>query len=127
MEPLIHFLDMPASEAVEAKIRDRVGGLSRFSPDIQKCVVWVASPHGHHHKGDVYGVRIRLTVPGDEIDIDLQPEEDDVFISIREAFDAARRKLEDFERRQRGKVKAHPRAQRDRSRRRQIPPRGERL
>jgi ribosome-associated translation inhibitor RaiA len=127
MEPLqIHFLDMPGSKAVESKIRERANHLSRFSADVVKCDVWVASPHGHHRKGDVYGVRIRLTVPGEEIDIDLQPEEDDVYIAIREAFDAARRKLEDYERRRRGKVKAHPRAESDRTRRRNIPARGER-
>jgi ribosome-associated translation inhibitor RaiA len=122
----IHFLDMPRSEAVEAKLRERAESLSRFSTDIQKCEVWVASPHGHHRKGNLYGIRVRLTVPGEEIDIDLQPAEDDVYVSIRESFDAARRKLEDYERRRRGKVKAHPRAKGDKTRRRQIPPRGER-
>jgi ribosome-associated translation inhibitor RaiA len=128
MDPLqIHFLDMSRSEAVEAKLRERVEHLSRFSTDIQKCEVWVASPHGHHRKGNLYGIRVRLTVPGEEIDIDLQPAEDDVFVSIRESFDAARRKLEDYERRRRGKVKSHPRAKSDRTRRRQIPPRGERI
>ena len=127
MEPLqIHFLDMSGSEAVESKIRERAEHLSRFCADVVKCDVWVASPHGHHRKGDLYGVRVRLTVPGEEIDIDMQPEEADVYVAIREAFDAARRKLEDYERRRRGKVKAHPRAQGDRTRRRQIPARGER-
>jgi ribosome-associated translation inhibitor RaiA len=124
--PLIHFLDMPRSEAVEAKLRDRAEHLSRFSPDVQKCEVWVASPHGHHRKGNLYGIRIRLTVPGEEIDIDLQPAEEDVYVSIRESFDAARRKLEDYERRRRGNVKAHPRAKRDPARRRQVAPRGQR-
>jgi ribosome-associated translation inhibitor RaiA len=128
MEPLqIHLLDMPRSDAVEAKIRERAEQLSRFSPDVQKFDVWVQSPHGHHRKGKLYEVRIRLTVPGEEIDIDLQPKKDDVYVSIREAFDAARRKLEDYERRRRGKVKAHPRAKGDRTRRRQIPARGERV
>jgi len=128
MEPLqIHLLDMPRSDAVEAKIRERAEQLSRFSPDVQKFAVWVQSPHGHHRKGKLYEVRIRLTVPGEEIDIDLQPKQDDVYVSIREAFDAARRKLEDYERRRRGKVKAHPRAKGDRTRRRQIPARGERV
>lgn len=122
----IHFLDMPRSEAVDAKIRDRADLLSRFCADVQKCDVWVASPHGHHHKGALYGIRIRLTVPGEEIDIDRQPEEENVIVAIREGFDAARRKLEDYERRRRGEVKAHPRAKSDRSRRRQIPSRGER-
>jgi hypothetical protein len=65
-------------------------------------------------------------VPDEEIAIDLQPSEDDVYVAIREAFDAARRKLEDYERRRRGEVKAHPRARGDRTRRRRIPPRGER-
>jgi ribosome-associated translation inhibitor RaiA len=128
MEPLqIHLLDMPRSDAVEAKIRERAEQLSRFSPDVQKFDVWVQSPHGHHRKGKLYEVRIRLTVPGEEIDIDLQPKEDDVYVSIREAFDAARHKLEDYERRRRGKVKAHPRAKGDRKRRREIPARGERV
>jgi ribosomal subunit interface protein len=116
----IHFLDMPRSEAVEAKIQARAGRLARFSEDIQKCEVWLESPHRHHRKGYLYGIRIRLTVPGEEIDIRLQPESDDVYVAIREAFDAARRNLEDYERRRRGQVKAHPRAAGDASRRRRV-------
>ena len=117
--PRIYFLDMPRSDAVEAKILDRVGQLSKFSSDIQKCEVWVESPHGHHQKGRLYEVRIRLSVPGEEIGVDLQPKEEDVYVSIREAFDVARRKLEDYERRRRGTVKAHPRARGGRGRRRE--------
>ena len=56
----------------------------------------------------------------------MQPEEADVRVAIREAFGAARRKLEDYERRRRGEVKAHPRAPGDRTRRRAIPARKER-
>ncbi len=128
MQPVeIHFLDMPPSDAVEEKIRERADRLSRFSEEIQKCQVWVHSPHGHHRKGRLFGIRIRLTVPDDEIAIGLEPTEDDVYVAIRDAFDAARRRLEDHERRRRGEVKAHPRARGDdRTRRRQIPPRGER-
>jgi ribosome-associated translation inhibitor RaiA len=118
---------MPRSDAVEGKIRERADRLSRFSEAIQKCQVWVESPHGHHRKGPFYGIRIRLTVPDEEIAIGLEPSEDDVYVAIREAFDAARRKLEDHERRRRGEVKAHPRTRGDdRTRRRRIPPRGER-
>jgi ribosome-associated translation inhibitor RaiA len=128
MEPVeIHLLEMPRSDAVEAKILERADRLSRFSDDIQKCQVWVESPHGHHRKGYLYGVRIRLTVPGEEIVVELQPTEEDVYVSIREAFDAARRKLEDYERRRRGEVKTHPRARGDRTRRRTIPPRADRV
>jgi ribosome-associated translation inhibitor RaiA len=118
MPARIHFLDSPRSEAVEAKIRARADRLSHFSDGIQKCEVWLASPHGHHRKGDLYEVRIRMTVPNEEIAIELQPTRDDVYVAIREAFDSARRKLEDYERRRRGQLKAHPRAFRADSRRR---------
>jgi ribosome-associated translation inhibitor RaiA len=120
--PQIHFLEMARSEAVEKKIRQRADRLSRFSKDIQKCEVWVESPHGHHRKGVLYAVRIRLTVPGGEIAVH-QPVEEDVYVSIRGAFDAARRELQDYERRQRGQVKAHPRAAEDASHRRLVLPR----
>jgi ribosomal subunit interface protein len=121
MPARIHLLDMPRSEAVEAKIQARADRLSRFSEDIQKCEVWLESPHRHHRKGYLYGIRIRLTVPDEEIDVRLQPESDDVYVAIREAFDAARRNLEDYERRRRGQVKAHPRASVKASRRRRVP------
>ncbi len=117
-----HFLDMESSPAIEARIRKWAERLSRYSDEIQNCQVWVESPHGHHRKGDLYGVRIRLTVPGEEIAIDLQPSEEDPHLAVRKAFNAARRKLQDFERRRRGQVKAHPRAAGDASRRRLIPP-----
>jgi len=122
----IHFLDMTPSPAVETRIQKWADRLTRYCGDIQNCQVWIESPHGHHRKGELYGVRIRLTVPGEEIAVDLQPSEEDVHLSIRKAFDAARRKVQDYERRRRGQVKAHPRAPGDASRRRQIPPRQDR-
>jgi ribosome-associated translation inhibitor RaiA len=122
----IQFLDMPRSDAIETKVRDRAEGLAKFSGEIRKCHVWVESPHGHHRKGKLYGTRIRLTVPGEEIDVELQPAEVDVYVSIRQAFDAARRKLEDYERRRQGAVKAHPRSRGDASRRRLVPAREDR-
>jgi ribosome-associated translation inhibitor RaiA len=117
-----HFLDMEPSPAIEARIQRWADRLSRYSEEIQNCQVWVRSPRGHHRKGDLYGVRIRLTVPGEEIAIDLQPSEEDPHLAVRKAFTAARRKLQDYERRRRGQVKAHPRAAGDASRRRLIPP-----
>ena len=116
----IHFLDGPRSEPIQSRIEERAERLARFSGGIRKCDVWLESPHGHHRQGRLYGIRIRLTVPGDEITIERQPETDDVRIAIREAFDAARRKLEDYERQRRGERKAHPRAPGDASRRRRV-------
>ncbi len=101
-----HFLDMPPSEAVEAKIRARVDRLSRYSKRIQNCEVWLASQR-RPRKTSVYGVRILLTVPQEAVVVDLQPSEDDVYLAVRVAFDAARRKLQDYERRRHSDAKTH--------------------
>lgn len=122
----IHLLDMEPSPAINARIRRWSERLSRYSDDIQNCQVWVESPRGHHRKGDLFGVRIRLTVPGEEFAVDLQPSEEDVHLSIRKAFEAVRRKVQDYEHRRRGSVKAHPRSLGDASRRRRIPSRKDR-
>lgn len=103
-----HFLDMPASEAVEAKIRARVDRLSRYCKRIQNCEVWLASQR-RPRKTSVYGVRILLTVPQEAVVVDLQPSEDDVYLAVRVAFDAARRKLQDYERRRHSGAKTHSR------------------
>lgn len=51
-------------------------------------------------------VRIDLKVPGGEIAVDHQ-HDDDVAVAVREAFAAARRRLEDAIRLRRGEVKLH--------------------
>lgn len=98
---------MEPSEAVEAKIRQRALGLERYSRRILRCEVWVKAEHGHHRKGPFYAVRIRLTVPNEEILVDFQPAQDDVYVAIRQAFDAARRKIEDAERGRPGHTRGH--------------------
>jgi cold shock CspA family protein/ribosome-associated translation inhibitor RaiA len=108
----ITWRDLPPSEAVEAAVREKAAKLDEFCDDIMSCRVMVESPHQHHHTGKLYHLRIDLTVPGDEIVIRRDPSEDatheDVYVVIRDAFDAAKRQLEDYVRRRRGDVKTHP-------------------
>lgn len=107
----ITFRDMEPSEAIEAKIRERVGKLDRFYDRIMACRVIIEAPHRHHHQGKLYHVRVDLTVPQDELLARREPPlhhaHEDVYVAIRDAFDAARRQLEDFARRERGAVKLH--------------------
>ena len=107
----ISFRGMEPSDAVEAKIRERVGKLDRFYDRTMGCRVVVESPHRRHHQGKLFHVRIDLTVPGGELAVTREPAEhhayEDVFVAIRDAFDAAQRQLEDYARRQRGDLKAH--------------------
>jgi ribosomal subunit interface protein len=107
----ISFRDVPPSEAIEAKVRERVAKLERYYDRIMGCRVVIEAPHRRHHQGKLYHVRVDLTVPGGELIVRRDRGEhhahEDVYVAIRDAFDAARRCLEDYARRQRGEVKAH--------------------
>jgi len=107
----IVFHNLSPSPAIEARIRDRVAKLDRFYDRIMTCRVSVEAAHKHHHKGNLYRVRIDLTVPDDELIVSRVPDDqhahEDVYVAIRDAFDAMRRQLEDYARRRRGKVKRH--------------------
>ena len=98
---------MPPSEAVEKKVRARALGLERYSSRIQRCEVWLKVAHRHHRKGPFYAVRVRLTVPRKELVVEHQPGEEEVYVAIRQAFDAIRRQLEDYERRWPGQERGH--------------------
>lgn len=124
---------MPPSDAIEANIREKAAKLDLFYDRIMSCRVVVEAPHRHHHKGKLYHVRVDITVPGGELVIRREPRRlaepalryqkvtggeqvenhdlskyaahEDIYLAIRDAFDAARRKLQDYARRRRGAVK----------------------
>ncbi len=111
-QPLqITFRGIPHSDAMETAIREKAAKLDKFYDRIMSCRVMVEAPHSHHHKGKLYHVRIDLTVPDDELVVNRTPTKDhaheDAYVAIRDAFDAARRQLQDYARKQRGKVKSH--------------------
>ncbi len=103
--------DMPHSEAIYAAIQNKAEKLIRFHDRIMNCRVILESAHRHRHHGRHYQVRIDLTVPGAELVIKRDPAEreshEDVYVAIRDAFDAAKRQLQDYRRRERGDVKPH--------------------
>lgn len=107
----ITFRDVPRSEALEADIREKAGKLDQFYEKLMACRVVVERPHGHQHKGELFQVRIDLTVPGRELVVQRAPGQhhahEDPYVAVRDAFDAARRQVQDFARRQRGDVKHH--------------------
>lgn len=108
----ITFRDMEPSDAVEARIREKVAKLDHFYDQNMSCRVMVEAPHAHHHKGKLFQVRIDLTVPEGELLVTHEhhhkdPAHEDVYVAIRDAFDAMKRQLEDYARKRRGKVKTH--------------------
>lgn len=107
----IAFHGVVGSEATRELIEEKVAWLERFSDRITGCRVVVESPHRHHRHGNQYLVRIDLTVPGGEIVVNREPpqhrEARELDVVIRDAFDSARRLLEEHFRRLRQEVKSH--------------------
>jgi cold shock CspA family protein/ribosome-associated translation inhibitor RaiA len=101
---------MEHSEAIEALIRDKVAKLDASPDHIMGCRVVIEPAGKHHEHGNLYEVRIDITVPGEEIVVTREPSQHtqyrDIHVALRDAFDSARRQLEDYVRRRRGSVKA---------------------
>jgi ribosomal subunit interface protein len=102
----VTFRDMPPSDAVENRIREKADKLGRFYDRIVHCRVVVEMPQRHKHQGKLHCVRIDLSVPGAEL-VANHAKHEDLYVALRDAFAAITRQLEDFARRQRGDVKTH--------------------
>ena len=102
----VTFHDLTHSVALESLIRDRAARLELYSADILACRVVVEMPQKKKHQGKLYNLRIELAVPQGEVAVNRHARED-VHVAIRDAFDAARRRLEDRVRHKQGEVKRH--------------------
>jgi ribosomal subunit interface protein len=98
--------DIEHSESLETHIRDKAKKLDEFFDHIMSCRVVVEVPHKHQHQGKQFNVRIDIGVPGGEIVVNRDHAED-VYVALRDAFDAAKRKIEDHARKIRGDIKTH--------------------
>ncbi len=98
--------DVEQSEALEKHIREKAEKLDEFFNHIMSCRVVVEVPHKHHRQGKHFNVRIDIGVAGGEIAVNRDHAED-VYVALRDAFDAAKRQLEDYARKLRGDVKTH--------------------
>jgi ribosomal subunit interface protein len=112
----ITFRHMEPSPAVEARIREKAEKLDRFYESVMALRVAVEAPHEHKSQGKLFHVRIDLTVPGGELVVSKghhhqSQAHEDVYVALRDAFDVAKRQLEEYSRQQRGDVKAHSKPQ----------------
>jgi cold shock CspA family protein len=102
---------MEPSPALDARIRELAARLDKFSPAIMHCHVIVEAPPKHQHQGGLFEVRIDLTVPEKEVAIrrthPSHHSHEDAYVALRDAFRAARRQLEDYERERQAPAKTH--------------------
>lgn len=107
----IMFRGMDPSESAEAQVRRRAEELDEFSDRIASCRVTLESAHRRRHQGKLYQVHIDIAVPGKHVLInrshDANHAHEDLHVAIRDAFDAARRRLQDQMRKLDGATKAH--------------------
>jgi ribosomal subunit interface protein len=99
----ITFRNLDHSPALEQRIRKLVERLGRFSRHIQRCDIVIQPPAHHQHHGGLHDFRVHITLPEEQIAIHRARRADqaheDVYVALRDAFRAARRRLEDYERR----------------------------
>ena len=121
--PTVTFHGLEPSPALDADVRRRIAKLERYYRAITGCRVRISFVQRHHQTGNRFRVRIALTVPGEELVVanqpslhanaraveqrvkkgaEVDPGRKDAHVAVHEAFDVARRRLQDFARRQRG-------------------------
>jgi ribosome-associated translation inhibitor RaiA len=84
------------SDELAGHVRERTEKLGHFFRKVQQCRVAVDGP-GQHPLPGRFRIRVYLTVPSSRIVINNQTGED-LPMAIREAFDAADQRLEDYAR-----------------------------
>lgn len=108
IKPLqVSFHGVDKSAAVEDHVREKVAKLEHLYPQMSACRVTIALPHNHHHQGKRFDVRIDISVPGKEIVVNRDHGDEDMYVTLRDAFDAVRRQLDDHVRAHRGEIKHH--------------------
>lgn len=93
LAPQIVFRGMPASPALETRIGECLAKLENVHPRLSSCHVAV-EPIGHHREhGQHFAVHVELHAPDRPRPINVRHEDEDVYVAVRDAFDAARRML----------------------------------
>jgi putative sigma-54 modulation protein len=116
----IHFHGLEKSDAVENKVRDKVAKLQRHFDRMTACRVVLEAPNRNAAKAKVFQVKIEISVPsGKPIIINHEREganaQDDLSLAIRDAFEAATRRVDEVG------AKMADRAKSERGRRRPAP------
>lgn len=96
----IEFNGVEKSTALEAKITEKFNKLSKRFSRMTSGRVVVARPHRHSKGGNPFLIKIEVGVPGQPHILiqsarDDNREHEDIQIALRDAFDAALRKLDE--------------------------------
>lgn len=95
----VAFRGMEASEAVRAELEKRVERLNNHNPDVRRVSVVIEQAHRSQSQGNPFSVSLEVKIPGvNDVYVSHDPggaeEREDLYIAIRDAFEAAERQLE---------------------------------
>jgi len=104
------FHNLNPTDAIIEAVNKRVDKLKRFCDQIITGRVVLDSPHNNHHKGKVYSVSLEIHTPVIEVRVNQDQHDnhahEDLYVAIRDAFNAAERQLRSVNKKHR-KMPAH--------------------
>ncbi len=106
------FRNIEYSAAVEFAVHKRLEKLGRYCDEIQSLKVTLETPHNNHHKGKVYHVGVEALVPNHDIVVTHDQHDkhshEDIYVAIRDAFNAVERRLKSVYGKQRRRMTKAP-------------------
>ena len=88
------YRDFDASVALNSIIDKKLQKLSKYTDDITHSRVVLDMPHNHKHKGKQFRASIELSIKGAPVTI--SQDDASIHVAVREAFNAAERKLKNL-------------------------------
>lgn len=111
IDPKVASRNVELTEPQKEQIRAGIRELERVFDRLTSCRIMVDQPDQRHRTGNLYHVRIDLTMAGSEIVVSRSPTgqrgHENLRQALGEAFDRARRALVELARKQRGDIKSH--------------------
>jgi ribosomal subunit interface protein len=98
----ITFHNLDESDALEARIHEKIAKLEIKFPHLVSMHVTVDSAHNHQHKGKLYSVKIDVTLPGGILvvshhtDKSLIIKHEKIYAAMNDSFDAIERQLDKY-------------------------------
>ena len=100
---VFHNIDHTA--AIADAVQKRIDKLERYCDQIITGRVVLDAPHNNHHKGRVYKVGLEIHTPDIEVIVNQDQHDnhahEDLYVAIRDAFNAAERQLKSVDKKHR--------------------------
>lgn len=101
----IVFHNLEQTDAITDAVQKRINKLERYCDQIIFGRVVLDSPHNNHHKGKVYSVSLEVHSTIKEVRVNQDQHDnhahEDLYVAIRDAFNAAERQLKSVDKKHR--------------------------